>query len=62
MKALPGYLTKNEAANRLGIARRTLDRYIRKHKVPAFRFLGESTIYILEEDIKKLSAPIRKEN
>lgn len=62
MKALPGYLTKNEAANRLGITRRTLDRYIRKHKVPAFRFLGESTIYVLEEDVKKLSTPIRKEN
>lgn len=62
MKALPGYLTKNEAANRLGIARRTLDRHIQKHKVPAFRFLGESTIYVLEEDIKKLSTPIRKEN
>jgi len=62
MKALPGYLTKNEAANRLGITRRTLDRYIQKNKTPTFRFLGESAIYVLEEDIKKLSTPIRKAN
>ena len=62
MKALPGYLTKDEAANRLGITRRTLDRYIHKNKTPTFRFLGESTIYVLEEDIKKLSTPIRKAN
>ncbi len=62
MKTIPGYLTKNEASNRLGITRRTLDRHIQKHKVPTFRFVGEPTIYVLEEDIKKLFSPIRKAN
>lgn len=62
MKPIPGYLTKNEAAHMLGITRRTLDRHIRKHKVPTFRFVGNPTIYVLEEDIKKLFSPIRKDN
>lgn len=62
MKTIPGYLSKNEAAHMLGITRRTLDRHIRKHKVPTFRFLGDPTIYVLEEDIKKLFSPIRKDN
>lgn len=62
MKTIPGYLTKNEAANMLGITRRTLDRHIRKHKVPTFRFLGNPTIYVQEHDIKKLFTPIRKDN
>ena len=62
MKTIPGYLTKNEAAHTLGITRRTLDRHIQKHKIPAFRFVGDPTIYVLEEDIKKLFSPIRKAN
>ncbi len=62
MKTVPGYLTKNEAANQLGITRRTLDRHIQKHKVPTFRFLGNPTIYVQEHDIKKLFTPIRKAN
>lgn len=62
MKTTPGYLTKNEAATQLGITRRTLDRHIRKYKVPTFRFLGDSTIYVQEHDIKNLLHPIRKAN
>lgn len=62
MKNIPGYLTKNEAANTLGITRRTLDRHIQKHKIPTFRFLGDPTIYVQEHDIKKLFTPIRKAN
>lgn len=62
MKTIPGYLTKDEAATMLGVTRRTLDRHIKKHKVPTFRFLGNPTIYVLEEDIKKLFSPIRKAN
>lgn len=62
MKTIPGYLTKNEAARTLGITRRTLDRHIQKHKIPTFRFLGDPTIHVLEEDIKKLFSPIRKDN
>lgn len=62
MTTIPGYLSKNEAANTLGIARRTLDRYIAKHKIPTFRFVGDSTIYVQEHDIKKLFSPIRKAN
>nr|DAR17468.1 MAG TPA: Redirecting phage packaging protein C packaging protein, DNA Binding.0A [Caudoviricetes sp.] len=62
MKTIPGYLSKNEAAHMHGITRRTLDRHIRKHKVPTFRFLGDPTIRVLEEDIKKLFSPIRKAN
>lgn len=62
MKAIPGYLTKTEAANMLGITRRTLDRHVQKHKVPTFRFLGDPTIYVQEHDIKKLFSPIRKAN
>lgn len=62
MNPPPGYLTKNEAANTLGITRRTLDRHIQKHKVPTFRFLGDPTIYVQEHDIKKLFSPIRKAN
>lgn len=62
MKTIPGYLTKNEAANKLGITRRTLDRHIQKHKTPTFRFVGDPTIYVQEHDIQKLFAPIRKAN
>lgn len=62
MKTMPGYLTKNEAANQLGITRRTLDRHIQKHKIPTFRFLGNPTIYVQEHDAKKLFSPIRKAN
>lgn len=62
MKTIPGYLTKNDAANMLGITRRTLDRHIQKHKIPTFRFLGDPTIYVQEHDIKKLFTPIRKAN
>lgn len=62
MKTIPGYLTKNEAATKLGIARRTLDRHIQKHKIPTFRFLGNPAIHVLEEDVKKLFTPIRKAN
>lgn len=62
MKTIPGYLTKNEAANMLGITRRTLDRHIQRHKVPTFRFVGNPTIYVQEHDIKKLFSPIRKAN
>lgn len=62
MKTIPGYLTKNEAANMLGITRRTLDRHIRKHKITTYRFLGNPAIHVLEEDIKKLFSPIRKDN
>lgn len=62
MKTIPGYLTKNEAANQLGITRRTLDRHIQKHKITTYRFLGNPTIHVLEEDIKKLFSPIRKDN
>jgi excisionase family DNA binding protein len=62
MTTIPGYLSKNEAANQLGITRRTLDRYITKHKIPTFRFLGNPVIYVQEHDIKKLFTPIRKAN
>lgn len=62
MKTIPGYLSKNEAANKLGITRRTLDRYIAKHKVPTFRFIGDPVIYVQEHDIKNLFHPIRKAN
>ncbi len=62
MKTIPGYLAKSEAANLLGITRRTLDRYLKARKVPTFRFLGNPIIYVLEEDIKKLFSPIRKAN
>ena len=62
MKTIPGYLTKNEAANMLGITRRTLDRYITKHKIPTFRLLGNPVIYVQEHDIKNLFNPIRKAN
>lgn len=62
MKTIPGYLTKNEAAEQLSITRRTLDRHIQKHKVPTFRFVGNPTIYVQEHDIKKLFSPIRKAN
>lgn len=62
MTTIPGYLSKNEAANQLGITRRTLDRHIMKHKIPTFRFLGNPVIYVQEHDIKKLFTPIRKAN
>lgn len=62
MKTIPGYLTKNEAANMLGITRRTLDRHIQKNKTPTFRFLGDPTICAQEHDIQKLFTPIRKAN
>lgn len=62
MKTIPAYLTKNDAAEQLGITRRTLDRHIQKHKIPTFRFLGNPTIYVLEEDMEKLFSPIRKAN
>ena len=62
MKTIIGYLSKNEAAHMLGITRRTLDRHIRKHKITTYRFLGNPTIHVLEEDIKKLFSPIRKDN
>nr|DAX21621.1 MAG TPA: helix-turn-helix domain protein [Caudoviricetes sp.] len=62
MTIIPGYLTKNEAATQLGIARRTLDRYINKHKITTFRFLGDTKIYVQERDIKNLFNPIRKAN
>jgi len=62
MKTIPGYLTKNEAANMLGITRRTLDRHIKTHKIPTFRFLGCPAIYVQEHDIKNLFNPIRKAN
>lgn len=62
MKTTPGYLTKDEAATRLGISRRTLDRHIQKHKTPTFQFLGDPTIYVQERDIKNLLHPIRKAN
>lgn len=62
MKTIPGYLTKNEAANMLGITRRTLDRHIKTRKIPTFRFLGNPVIYVQEHDIKNLFTPIRKAN
>ena len=62
MKTIPGYLTKNEAANQLGITRRTLDRHIQKNKIPTFRFVGDPTIYILDRNVQDLFAPIRKDN
>lgn len=62
MTTIPGYLTKNEAANMLGITRRTLDRHIKKHKIPTFRFIGNLNIYVQETDIKTILAPIRKAN
>ena len=62
MKTIPGYLTKNEAAEQLGVTRRTLDRHIQKNKTPTFRFLGNPTIYVQEHDIQKLFSPIRKAN
>lgn len=62
MKTIPGYLTKNEAATKLGITRRTLDRHIQKYKIPTFRFVGDATIYVQEHDIQNLFSPIRKAN
>lgn len=62
MTTIPGYLSKNEAANKLGITRRTLDRHITKHKIPTFRFIGNPVIYVQEHDIKNLFLPIRKAN
>lgn len=62
MTTIPGYLSKNEAVNKLGITRRTLDRHIAKHKIPTFRFLGNPVIYVQEHDIKNLFNPIRKAN
>lgn len=62
MITTPGYLTKIEAANMLGITRRTLDRHIKKHKTPTFRFLGDPKIYVQETDIRALLRPTRKAN
>ena len=62
MKAAPGYLTKTEAATQLGVTRRTVDRYVQKHDIPTFRFLGDPKVYIQEAHIQKLHSPIRKAN
>lgn len=62
MKTIPGYLSKNEAAQMLGITRRTLDRHIQKQKISTFRFVGDPTVYILERNVQNLFSPIRKAN
>ena len=61
MKTIPGYITKNDAATRLGITRRTLDRHIQKNHLPTYRFLGDATIYVAEKDVNNLLNPIRKD-
>ena len=61
MKTIPGYITKNDAAIKLGVTRRTLDRHIKKCNISVYRFLGDATIYVSEDDVNNLLHPIRKD-
>jgi excisionase family DNA binding protein len=53
----PEYMSVLEAAEQLGVTRRTVDNYIRQGWLPAFRGLGRRT-WVRRADVEQLRRPV----
>jgi excisionase family DNA binding protein len=52
-------ISRTEAAERLDVSERTIDRYIESHKLPAYR-VGSTLIRLRESDVETLVQRIEK--
>ena len=52
------YLSVDEAAAELGIARATAWKWIRRHEIPTFRVLGDRRTLIRRTDLATLRKPV----
>ena len=52
------YLTVDEMAEELDISRATAWKWMRRHNLPTFRFMGDRKTYVRRDDLAKLREPI----
>ena len=55
---MDGYVSVDAAAAEVGVNRVTMWKWIRRHEVPTFRFLGDRKTYVRREDVERLRQPI----
>lgn len=53
------YITVNEAAESIGVSRATMWKWIKRHDIPTFRFMGDRKTYVQQDDLGKLREPVR---
>lgn len=56
---MPKMLTKGEAADRLNVSERSIERYIDADKLPAYR-VGDKLVRLSETDVDAFKKKIRK--
>jgi excisionase family DNA binding protein len=52
------YVSVDDAAEELEVARATLWKWIKRYDIPTFRFLGDRRTFIQREDVAKMKEPI----
>jgi excisionase family DNA binding protein len=53
------YITVNDAAAEVEVSRATMWKWIKRHALPTFRFMGDRKTYIQRSDLDKLREPVR---
>jgi excisionase family DNA binding protein len=53
------YITVSEAAVDTDVSRATMWKWIKRHDLPTFRFMGDRKTYVQRADLVKLREPIR---
>jgi excisionase family DNA binding protein len=53
-----GYISVDEAAQEMGIARATIWKWIKRAGLQTYRFMGERRTYVKRQDLEALRQPI----
>ncbi len=56
------WITKAEAAERLGVSVRTIDRLLIKHGIPKFKKAGHRALVVKASEISRLAHPRKVDN
>ena len=57
MTRMPKVLALDEAAKRIGVSRRTLQRWLAEGRIKRFRVAGDRRVFVDPEEIERLREP-----
>lgn len=53
------YLSVDEAAKEMEVSRATMWKWVKRHELATFRFMGDRKTFLQREDMAKLKEPVR---